>query len=307
MPFPFNFNTLNMPIGYNNNCSNTNNNQKQAYNPLNGNMTWFQTNPQTAQQAWALMYQLDPTGGALSNQIGQAIMADVYSRQAYSGGFNNAGQCMCGRNNGSQGASLQQYLNYMNNMNQLINVLGLSDNVRGYMNNALIKNMLNSGDSTAALLAALMLQQGAGDTGYIQGMVTDDDSGIRHWGSVKQAMKEFNTEIDTSGDGKADFNEYLDYYIWVKEQEQGKTISPGTREYKKYQKEARRLFDAMAKDGTISKERYKAMLTFFDKQDNERDGKIKNGNFFGNAISKIKSQGPDALIKDGKTLGELIG
>ena len=121
---------------------------------------------------------------------------------------------------------------------------------------------------------------------------------------AKKDCDAFST-IDSNESKTIDYDEYENYYIRDKESAaNGKKLSD--EDYAKYRKEALNMFNALKDENNlVTDKRYQKMLNFFDRADGSYDGKI-NSDYMQNAVAKIKTDGENAIISNGKTLRQLI-
>lgn len=153
-----------------------------------------------------------------------------------------------------------------------------------------------------ALLERYIAQQNG-----LQSGVTGFDQLINNTnvGSAQDGRNQFYT-IDSNESGKISRTEYENYFMRQKELETGERIDENHPEYKRYKREAKNLFNALkGSDGSISQKRFNKMLQFFDRADGYLDGKIDN-NYMQESLTKIKQEGANTDILNGKSLRQLI-
>ena len=205
----------------------------------------------------------------------------------------------------------------MNNMMQAYIFKSLFGNLSGTTG----KTSANNQAAKLMLLSMLMNQGGYGNIGFgsnpimqlvLMSALSNGDANGYDIGTdsylgtetVEDDFGEFK-DIDANGNGKINRTEYQNYYMALKQKENGEIIDKNHKDYKKYKNEANQLFNALNKNGVISEKRYLRMLNAFDRMDSKKDGVIDT-NLMQKSLQKIVDKGADADIHNGKSLSQLV-
>ena len=282
------------PGWFNSGSSNSNDNKDSkttASSRFAGMGVPIENNEENRQKLLAMFAPNDPSGGAITGALYQAAAMDQASKAAnlsnalgVAGLSGGTGTALSG---GSANSLTNLFASFLNPTS------GANDPMSAMLKIIILKALFDaaseSGDSEISDEEVEALAEKIG---------IDENN----WGTVKKGIKDFNN-IDTNKDKYLSFSEYQRSFLETRKKDLGRELTD--KEYKKYKREARNLFNAMAVNGRISKTDYKKMLNFFDASDGEKDGRIK-GNLMSKAIKQIRQNGADTQIYRGKTLREVL-